>query len=266
MSGTATAGTEGARHRGVLQRRVRWLFLRGLSAVITGVLVLGLGGRLVMLASRMLHPDAVGRTTDSGNLVGAFTLEGTIGLIVFGGLLGGLAAGVLWVLTAEWMPRRWWVVGLATTALGSPFLIDADNRDFVILDPPAVDLLLLLMVLFAFGAVLVAVDGRLTRRMRPSVGTTGTAGQAVVLALVSPLVVPTFGGFLSSEFCSCDDPPWWIGVLLILAAIASIWWWVAQIRGRDEQRSRAERLGRPALAAAVVAAMVDLGVELVHVV
>ncbi len=39
---------------------------------------------MVMLASRLIHPDAVGRITENGNRIGEFTLEGTIGLILFG--------------------------------------------------------------------------------------------------------------------------------------------------------------------------------------
>ncbi|HEY5651539.1 MAG TPA: hypothetical protein VIW46_08840, partial [Acidimicrobiia bacterium] len=57
-----------------------------------------------MFISRVLHPDAAGRITENGNRIGEFTVDGTIELIVFGGLLSGVVAGVVWVLIREWIP------------------------------------------------------------------------------------------------------------------------------------------------------------------
>ncbi|MEA1902973.1 MAG: hypothetical protein U9N56_05540 [Actinomycetota bacterium] len=85
--------------------RVRWVAVRGLASAVAGLLVLGVGGRLVMLASRLLHPDAAGRITENGARIGEFTVEGTIELILFGGLLSGVFAGVIWVLVKEWIPQ-----------------------------------------------------------------------------------------------------------------------------------------------------------------
>lgn len=263
MTGTADDDVEAY---GLLQRRVRWLLVRGLSAAIVGLLVLGVGGRLVMLGSRLLHPDAVGRLTENGNRVGEVTLDGTIELLVFGGLLSGLAAGVVWALTAEWLPRRWWVVGSATLALGGPSLIDPDNRDFQILDPPTLDLVLLLGLLFGFGVALLAVDNVLTRRMAPAAGDLGTVLQALLVLGAAALVIPVFGSFFSREFCFCDDPPWWTGTFLVLAAVASVWWWVAELAGRENHRPRAALLGHVAVAAAIGVATVDLVRDIIEIV
>lgn len=246
---------------GPFPRRVRWVLIRGLSAVVTGTVVLGVGGRLVMLASRLLHPDAVGRLTENGNRIGEVTLSGTVALVVFGGLASGVMAGVIWALVASWMPRHWWVVGPATVALGVPALIDADNRDFAILDPPGVDVLLLLGLLFAFGAALHAVDAALTRRLAPAAGDLGTALQAGLVLLVAPILIPVFGSFFSREFCFCEDPPWLLGSFLVVTAAASVWWWVAELRGAEEPPPAARRLGVVALAAAVTAGVVHAATE-----
>jgi hypothetical protein len=61
--------------------RLRWFFLSGLASAMAGVVVLGIGGRLVMLASRFLHPEAAGRLTENGNRIGEFTFGGTIELV-----------------------------------------------------------------------------------------------------------------------------------------------------------------------------------------
>ena len=89
-----------------LARLIRWVAVRGITSALAGVLVLGVGGRLVMLASRLLHPDAVGRITESENRIGEFTRDGTTGLVLLGGLFGGLIAGVIWVLGGTPHPRR----------------------------------------------------------------------------------------------------------------------------------------------------------------
>ena len=102
---------------------VRWLVVRGLAAVASGTVVLG---------SRLLHPDAMGRVTENGNRIGDFTLDGTIELVVFGGVGSGVVAGVVWVIVWKWIPRHPAVVGFGAVALGGFNLIDSGSQDFVI--------------------------------------------------------------------------------------------------------------------------------------
>ncbi|MGZ8630177.1 MAG: hypothetical protein ACXWZF_04325 [Actinomycetota bacterium] len=60
------------------------------SAVITGIVVGGLGTRLVMRLSAMAADDSrIGLITENGNRVGDITGEGTIALIMFVGLATG---------------------------------------------------------------------------------------------------------------------------------------------------------------------------------
>ena len=55
---------------------VRHVAVIGLAGAITGVIVGGLGGRLMMRVSALLAPDdAVGMLTESANVVGEITLE-----------------------------------------------------------------------------------------------------------------------------------------------------------------------------------------------
>ena len=91
---------------------LRDVFRGGLAGVIAGVICLGVGSRVVMRVAALLDPDQHGRLTDNGNVIGAITFEGTLELVIFVGIFGGLAAGVVWVLVRDWLPtelapRRW---------------------------------------------------------------------------------------------------------------------------------------------------------------
>lgn len=88
-----------------------------MASLVSGIVILGFGGRLVMYSSRVLHPGAIGRFTENGNEIGMFTVEGTLGLLIFGGITGGLAAAPVWVVMRPWIPRRWAVVGLGAVSM-----------------------------------------------------------------------------------------------------------------------------------------------------
>ena len=75
-----------------------------LTGLIVGVLVLGLGGRIVMRLAALLDPSSAGRATENGNRIGAITFDGTAVLLLFGGLLVGLPTSVVWVAIQEWIP------------------------------------------------------------------------------------------------------------------------------------------------------------------
>lgn len=214
--------------------RVRWIFLGGLSGVISGVVVLGLGARLVMYFSRLLHPNAVGRLTEGGNRIGEFTLEGTVGLVLFGGLLSGLMGAVVWVLAKDWLPNSWWVIGLAATAIGGPTLILSDNRDFTILADPALDIVLLLALVFAFGAAIPGIDRSLHRRLPSSDGSVARVIYSVLAAFGLLFVQLTFATFFSEFACFCSEPNILTGAALVVAGLASLVWWLLEARGADE--------------------------------
>jgi hypothetical protein len=241
-----------------LTGRIRWIAVRGLAAASAGVIVLGLGGRLAMFLSRLLHPDSVGRFTENGNQIGDFTVAGTLGLLLFGGLAGGLFAGVVWVIVKKWISDNPLLVGLGTVAIGGFLLIEADNRDFTILDPPAVDVTLLLALVFAFGVVMHRLDVVFDRRLP-----TGRRGLwALVYALMAAvgvlLAIPTFGNFFSTNFCACAEPPIWTGILLIVTSVATLCWWVLGLRGAVAPPDNLRLVGRIGTAGAAVAGAIHL--------
>ena len=244
---------------------VRTVALGGLAGAIAGVVVFGVGGRLVMFVSRLLHPEALGRMTENGNRVGEFTVEGTIGLIIFGGLLSGLLAGVVWVLVREWIPKKAALVGLGAVAIGGSFLIQANNRDFVILQDPRLDLVLLVGLLFLFGVVLYWVDGLLDKKMPDQPRTFGIVAYTLMIAMAAPLIIPTFASMFSKEFCFCSHPPIWTGVFLAATSLSTIVWWVQQLRGADNPSQTLKMIGTTSLTLTAIAGAVDLTTEITHI-
>lgn len=70
-----------------------------------GALVTGPAVRLIMrLLAVTGGDDAQGRVTEADEVIGDIDLGGTIGLIVFGGVLTGVGSGLLYVLIRRWLP------------------------------------------------------------------------------------------------------------------------------------------------------------------
>ena len=241
---------------------LRDISVGGIASLISGTLVLGLGGRMVMFFSRLLHPEAIGRFTENGNEVGVFTVEGTVGLLLFGGVASGLIAAPVWVVMKPWIPRKWAVVGLGAIAIGGFQLVSSDNRDFDILEGPALDIVLLLALVFVFGAVLSALDRFLDRRLPRA----DRAGPVVVYALVTAvgLIFVPLGLLLQflPGFDERANPPIWTGVFVCATALVTIWWWVDRVRERTQPSLVQRRLGAGFAAASALAGLIHLTFEI----
>ena len=143
----------------------------GLAGLVAGVLVAGVGGRIVMRLAALLVPAADGAITENGNVVGTITFGGSLALVLFIGLFFGIVAGSLWVVIQSWLPatalRRTVAAVPVAVALGTVGLVDARNPDFGVLghSPPVVASLVVLVALFAPVLVLAErwLDGRLPR-------------------------------------------------------------------------------------------------------
>lgn len=165
------------------------------GAFVAGALVLGLGSRLLMRVLAATSSDsAQGRLTDAEEVVGDVTVDGTIGLVIFVGLGGGLIGAALFGLLRRWLPDRSVLAGLVTGGIGAGLLarpsglLDPENRDFAILDPVwlAVALALgLVLTVSLLGAVL--MDRWAARWPLPGRSVAGVFGLAPLLPL---LLVP----------------------------------------------------------------------------
>jgi len=237
----------------------------GIASLVSGLVVLGLGGRLVMFLSRLLHPESIGRLTENGNEIGVFTFDGTLGILIFGGIAGGLAAAPVWVVIKPWIPRKWAVVGLGAVAIGGFQLVASDNRDFDILERPALDLFLLLTLVFIFGAVLHLLDRFLESRMPRGDRT----GPLVVYGAITAvgLVIAPLGLVLQfmPSFADRAHSPIWTAVFVCGTGLITLWWWIDRERGKTEPTSVQRRLGSGFVAGAVLVGLLHLTFEIIRV-
>lgn len=224
----------------------------GLAGLIVGVVLAGVGGRLVMRLAALLVPSADGAFTENGNRIGDITLGGSLGIIVFIGLFFGAVAGSLWVIIRPWLPssrRARLVVTIPiAVALGTRGLIEARNDDFEILqhDPVVVASLVILVALF--GPALVLVDAWLDRRLphpTPDEGKVIAGFGAVAfigLLLTTFVVVPTYLG--SSLRLA--------GLALLVVGVATMITWWYRVEGKASPPVWLPTVARLGLVAAVV--------------
>ena len=235
----------------------------GLAGLIVGVLVAGVGGRIVMRFAALMVPEAVGRATENGNVIGDITMGGTAAVIVAVGLLFGAIAGSLWVTIRPWLPasplaRAVLAIPIAI-GLGTRGLIDDANRDFIILgrEPLVIGALVVLVALFGPGLVVAErwLDHRLPRprpdetRIIAGYGLVTLLGVLLTVFLVLPL-------FLVSDLLVS-------GLALVVVGIATLGaWWLRA----DRQQSPPRWLGLIARAGLTVATVAGLVVAMREVV
>ena len=159
------------------------------AGVLAGLLIGGLGGRLVMRISAVAA-DSDGLITEGGNRVGDITVGGTIALVIFGGGLTGVVGGLLLFTVGSWLPQRlsWRAVSFALLlpAITGATIVAAENRDFLFLDPPELNIAMFLLLFAAFGAVAVVIDEALDGLIpepRPSQVRSGTRYEAIGVAV-----------------------------------------------------------------------------------
>lgn len=202
----------------------------GLSGLIVGIVIAGIGGRLVMRLAAVLVPGSTGAITENGNVIGAVTIGGSLALIVFVGLLFGAVAGSLWVVIGPWLPAAALPRAIASVplaiALGTNALVDDRNRDFAILGhhPPVVASLVVLVALA--GPCLVLAERWLDPRLpRPRSGGGVTTAYLLVTALGTLLtlflVAPLF---LGSDLALT-------GVGIVVVGLVTLATWGIRIRG-----------------------------------
>jgi hypothetical protein len=191
---------------------IRSTAISGITGALTGVVVGGVGGRIVMRISALVAGDcARGAITDNGDRVGELTIEGTIELLA-NGLIFGVVGGVVWIVSEPWLrrcgPRVGLSFGILLFALAGTETIVADNRDFAILDPAWFNVLLFGLLFFAYGS-LFPILRRLNDRMLPGRVKTTTAQNVLygfVLVLGVPFLVITFAALFADALCLTCGP------------------------------------------------------------
>jgi hypothetical protein len=141
------------------------------AGLVAGVLVVGLGGRLVMRILGATSGDrAQGRRTEADEVVGEITFGGSLGFVLFVGLLVPAGASLLYLAFRRFLPGPAWIGGsifglllLATFGVNDP--LSSDNVDFKILAPLPLAVALVMATALLFGVTFAALAARLDHRM-----------------------------------------------------------------------------------------------------
>jgi hypothetical protein len=217
MSTTVTAAVP-ARSRGdAMASRLREAAIVVAGAGIAGVLVGGLGSRLVMRLAALAAPEVRGTVTENGNIVGEITLEGTVALMIVAGLSSTVLGSGVFVVARPWLPRRTFprglVLGAFLLALTGTAVVDAANADFVILDDRLLNVTMFSSLFLAVGLVASSAITVLDRRV-PSAASLSPR----MWALTAVLAIPVVPGLIGVAFAF----GWQHGVPLIGAWIATV--------------------------------------------
>jgi hypothetical protein len=144
--------------------------LRTFNAVVigawaSGVLVVGLGGRLFMRIMGALSPDAQGLPTEAEETVGRITFGGSYGFVLVGALFFTLFVVFVYLVGRPWLPASaaaaglvLGVIALGTIGVSDP--MDPKNPDFDILEPAWLAVVMLAVIAVLAGLTWTAVAAR----------------------------------------------------------------------------------------------------------
>ena len=146
-----------------------------LAGLLVGLVIGGLGGRLVMrLIAVVAGPSVTGQVTANGNIIGEITAGGTLALVLFSGVASGLLSGLLHAAARPSLPpsgaRRALAFGLLLLAMLGYNVIDPENPDFRRFGSPLVNIGLFAALAVIFGGLVAWLSIRLQRALAPGDG------------------------------------------------------------------------------------------------
>jgi hypothetical protein len=177
-------------------------YLRGVAIALVGgfwagVLVTGPFVRLIMrLLAVTAGDDAQGRLTEADEVVGSIDLDGTIGLVIFGGILPGLLSGAIYVVFRRWLPsgRLGGVVFGALHLVVAATRVDPlrpENPDFDLLGPGWLAVAAFGLASIVHGMAVVAIANRYSHVFPPASSTRGDRARAFIpLGLAMLVLIP----------------------------------------------------------------------------
>lgn len=194
----------------------------GVAGVITGVVVGGVGGRILMRIAAVAAPDRVmGATTENGNRIGDITVGGTVAIVVFVGVLLGLVGAIAYLMAEPWLSwtGRWRGVafGAFLLAIGGAGTLTSDNFDFFLVGNQELVVAMFVALFIGFGTLLGPVVARLEQRLpqidreRPIAG---SWGYLVLAGFGLQFVLLFFVQFFVDDAAS-GEPPVLTGVMMV---------------------------------------------------
>jgi hypothetical protein len=185
---------DGDRDDRLFARVAEQLRVLTVAGIAVGVVVVGIGSRLAMLALRLTSPDSViGVQSDDDFTIGRFTLSGSYNLLLLGAAVGVIGVAAYQCVEPRLIGPTWFrrlTVALASGAVVGSMLVHSDGVDFRLLQPTwfAIGLFVLLPALFG------AAIGPVVERVRQPTSRTAAGRRRwvlpVVLVLAFPLTIP----------------------------------------------------------------------------
>jgi hypothetical protein len=154
---------------------------------------------------------AQGRLTDAEEKVGEITFGGSVGFVIFAGLLIPIAAACLYLPVRRFLPNRAWQSGLLYSVLllavfGISDPLDRDSIDFVILSPSWLGVVLVIATAVLFGVTLASMVA-LCERSVPTIGDRGVRWTRwipylALIGLINPIGIPIVAVYLIARAVS----------------------------------------------------------------
>ena len=205
----------------------------GFAGAVAGLIVGGVGDRLAMRVSAIAADRSTqGALTEAGNRVGEITVMGTVGFVIFGGLMAGVIGSVVVVIVDRLLPRLRWAAGpvMGVVLLGGVggTLITPHNPDFHILDPAWLNVVMFGALPVLFGVIIMPLANRFESSLNARYGDEEAWRRFVPLLLIGGLfAIPAIGAFFFRSACDCPDPPVTIGLFVLgplgVALATTIW-------------------------------------------
>lgn len=168
---------------------IRELAAAGAAGILVGVPA-GLVSRAIMKVSALAGgPVVAGVHTSNGNVVGDFTANGTLALVIFAGVVPAISAALLYVAVRPWLLRLGAWRGLALGAYGLALtgfsVLEPGNNDFVRFGPAALNIAMFAALFIVVGiAVAPIADASLRVAAHPSRGQLALLAPGLFLAVL----------------------------------------------------------------------------------
>jgi hypothetical protein len=143
------------------------------AGAVAGFLVAGLGGRLFMrLMAATSGSAAQGKLTEAEETVGDITFDGSLGFVIFIGILFPALAGLTYIALRHFLPNPaalggaiFGVILLGTLGVEDP--MSPDNVDFEILEPLSLAVGGVTFLALLFGVTFAALATRFDAAVKP---------------------------------------------------------------------------------------------------
>ena len=166
------------------------------AGAIAGFLVAGLGGRLFMRLMAATSGDAQGMLTEAEETVGEVTFDGSLGFVIFIGILFPALAGLAYIGLRHFLPNPaalggaiFGVILLGTLGVGDP--MSPDNVDFEILEPLPLAVAGVTFLALLFGVTFAALATRFDAAVKPLSAGPGQIWKhlPLVFVIIPPIAV-----------------------------------------------------------------------------